>query len=85
MATIAWILTVILGGITGWIAEKLMKRDLGVVGTIILGVVGSVLLNAILRGLGIVKPEMWIVQSLTAIVGAGLLILGWRFFRANPS
>lgn len=85
MGTIAWILTVVLGGATGWIAEKLMARDLGTVGTIILGVVGAVLLNAVLRGLGIVQPEMWAIQSLTAIVGAVLLIVGWRFYRVSQS
>lgn len=83
MGTVSWILTVILGGATGLAAEKLMKRDLGVVGMIVVGVVGAVLLNAVLRGLGIVQPGMWVIQSLMAIVGAVLIILGWRFYRAG--
>jgi len=83
MGALAWILTVLFGGLTGWIAEKLMHRDLGVIGTVVLGVVGAVLLNAILRGLGIVEPQMWLVQSISAIIGAALLIAGWRFYRAR--
>jgi uncharacterized membrane protein YeaQ/YmgE (transglycosylase-associated protein family) len=83
MSTLAWILTVILGGVTGLAAEKLMKHDLGVVGMIVVGIVGAVLLNAVLRGLGIVQPEMWLVQSGTAIVGAALIIVGWRFYRGG--
>ena len=85
MSTLSWILTVILGGVTGLAAEKLMQRDLGVVGMMVVGVVGAVLLNAILRGLGIVEPGMWLVQSLTAIVGAVLIIVGWRFYRASAT
>jgi uncharacterized membrane protein YeaQ/YmgE (transglycosylase-associated protein family) len=85
MGTVAWILTVVLAGFTGWVAEKLMRRDLGVIGTIVLGVVGGVLLNAILRGLGIVQPGMWAIQSLTAIVGSAALIAAWRFYRAAPA
>jgi uncharacterized membrane protein YeaQ/YmgE (transglycosylase-associated protein family) len=83
MSTVSWILTVILGGATGLAAEKLMKRDLGVVGMIVVGVVGAVLLNAVLRGLGIVAPEMWLVQSLTAVAGAVLIIVAWRFYRTS--
>jgi uncharacterized membrane protein YeaQ/YmgE (transglycosylase-associated protein family) len=83
MGTVSWILTVILGGATGLAAEKLMQRDLGVVGMIVVGVVGAVLLNAILRGLGIVEPGMWLVQSVTAVIGAVLVIVAWRFYRAS--
>ena len=83
MGTVSWILTVVLGGATGLAAEKLMRRDLGAVGMIVIGVVGAVLLNAVLRGLGIVAPAMWLVQSLTAVVGAVLIIVGWRFYRVS--
>ena len=50
---------------------------------IVIGVVGAVLLNAVLRGLGIVEPRMWLVQSLTAVIGAILIIVGWRFYRVS--
>ena len=83
MGTVSWILTVVLGGATGLAAEKLMRRDLGAVGMIVIGVVGAVLLNAVLRGLGIVAPDMWLVQSLTAVVGAVLIIVGRRFYRVS--
>ena len=83
MGTVSWILTVMLGGATGLAAEKLMKRDLGAVGMIVVGVIGAVLLNAVLRGLGIVQPGMWLIQSLTAVIGAVLIIVGWRFYRTS--
>ena len=52
MEGVGWILTIVLGGLAGWIAEKIMKSDMGLIGNIILGIVGAVVLNAILRGLG---------------------------------
>ena len=49
MEGVGWIMTIILGGLAGWIAEKIMKSDMGIIGNIILGIVGAVVLNAILR------------------------------------
>lgn len=80
MEGVGWILTIILGGLAGWIAEKIMKSDMGLIGNIILGIVGAVVLNAILRGLDML-PEGGgglIVQLIIAIVGACILIFGWR-------
>ena len=83
MVGVGWIMTVILGGLAGWIAEKLMKSDMGIIGNIILGIVGAVVLNAILRGLSILPPASLIGQLIVAIVGACLLIFGWRVIRGR--
>lgn len=83
MAGVGWIMTVILGGIAGWVAEKIMKSDMGILGNIVLGVVGAVVANAILRGLSIIPPEGWIAQSIVAIIGACLLIYVWRLVRGR--
>ena len=32
MAGVGWIMTIILGGLAGWIAEKVMKSDMGLIG-----------------------------------------------------
>ena len=50
MEGVGWIMTIILGGLAGWIAEKIMKSDMGLIGNIILGIVGALVLNAILQG-----------------------------------
>ena len=63
MAGVGWIMTIILGGLAGWIAEKIMKSDMGLIGNIILGIIGAVVLNAVLRGLSIVPPEGWIAAD----------------------
>jgi len=83
MAGVGWIMTVILGGLAGWIAEQIMKSEMGLIGNIVLGIVGAVVANAVLRGLSIVPPEGWIAQIVVAIVGACLLIVGWRLVRGR--
>ncbi len=83
MEGVGWIGTIILGGLAGWIAEKLMKSSMGIVGNIILGIVGAVVLNAILRGLSIMPPERMLGQFIIAIVGACILIFGWRLIRGR--
>jgi uncharacterized membrane protein YeaQ/YmgE (transglycosylase-associated protein family) len=44
-----WIIALIVGGVAGWLASMLMKRDgsMGIVMNIIVGCVGSVIGNAI--------------------------------------
>ncbi len=85
MEGVGWIMTVILGGLAGWIAEKIMKSDMGIIGNIILGIVGAVVLNAILRGLDMLPAGGGglIAQLIIAVVGACILIFGWRLIRGR--
>lgn len=69
------LMTIIVGGIIGWLASILMKTNaqMGILANVIVGIVGSFLGSAIAGGLGMRvqnAPESWIV----AILGAGLLI-----------
>ena len=50
---VGWLAAIIIGGIAGWLAEKFMKSDMGVFMNIILGIVGAIVLNAILALFGI--------------------------------
>ena len=78
MTGVVWIMTIILGGLAGWIAEKIMKSDMGLIGNIVLGIVGAIVLNGILGFFGVIPPGGWIVQCVIAIIGACLLIFVWR-------
>lgn len=40
MVGVGWILAIILGGLAGWIAEKIMHSNMGLLMNIILGIVG---------------------------------------------
>ncbi|WP_026380255.1 GlsB/YeaQ/YmgE family stress response membrane protein [Afifella pfennigii] len=81
MAGFGWIMTIIIGGLAGWIAEKVMSADHGLITNIILGILGAVLLNAILVGLFGSTLGGFIGQLIVAAIGASLLIFLWRAIR----
>ena len=73
-----WIIALIVGGIAGWLASKVMNRDksMGIIWNIVVGCVGSVIGNAISQPLGIVGSvqEFSITGLLVALVGAIVLL-----------
>ncbi len=71
---IAWI---ILGGLAGWLASKIMKTDAqqGIGLNIVVGVVGGLLGGFLLSTLGVdVKGAGLIFSFLTAVFGAVVLL-----------
>jgi uncharacterized membrane protein YeaQ/YmgE (transglycosylase-associated protein family) len=70
-----WIITLVIGGIIGWLASIVMKTDsqMGPIGNIIVGIVGS-LLGFWLAGVLGIGAGNAIVAYIIAIVGAALLI-----------
>ncbi|WP_308917725.1 GlsB/YeaQ/YmgE family stress response membrane protein [Jannaschia sp. LMIT008] len=76
MAGIGWIGSIILGALAGWIAEKIMKADMGLLMNIVLGIVGALVANFILSlVLGSTLGEgSWLIQLIVAVVGACALI-----------
>lgn len=78
MTGLGWIAAIIVGALAGWIAEKIMKADHGLLTNIFLGIVGALVLNAVL--LAIVGSTLggWIGQLIIGIVGACILIWGYR-------
>ena len=74
-----WIMTIILGGLAGWIAEKVMKFDTGLIMNIVVGVVGALVVNFLL--INVLKIDAfggWLGQFISALVGACVLILIYR-------
>lgn len=68
---------IILGGITGWIASKIMKTDaqMGIGLNIVVGIVGGLLGGFLLSLFGVdVAGGGLIFSMLTAIFGASLLL-----------
>jgi uncharacterized membrane protein YeaQ/YmgE (transglycosylase-associated protein family) len=70
-----WIVTIIIGGVIGWLASMLMKTDaqMGILGNIIVGIVGSALGFWLAGVLGIGAGSQ-IGAWLIAVVGAAVLI-----------
>lgn len=48
MESVGWISAIIIGGLAGWLAGKLMEARYGIFLNIVLGIVGSVVASAIL-------------------------------------
>lgn len=83
MEGFGWIMTIIIGGLAGWIAEKMMKADHGLLTNIILGILGAVVLNAILYLIIGSTLGGFIGQLIIAVIGASLLIWAYRMVRGR--
>ena len=83
MNGVGWIAAIIIGGIAGWLAEQVMKSDMGVFMNIILGIVGSLALNAILAAVGVTTGTGWIAYLITGFIGACILIFLFRAIRGR--
>lgn len=69
------IVTLIIGGIVGWLASILMRANgqMGILANVVIGIVGSFLGVYVANALGVrahTAPAAWIV----AVLGAALLI-----------
>jgi uncharacterized membrane protein YeaQ/YmgE (transglycosylase-associated protein family) len=83
MQGVGWFLAIIVGGIAGWIAERLMKADHGLFKNILLGILGALIGNFILSLLtGATLPGLF-GQLIVAVAGASFLIWIGRAFRGR--
>lgn len=71
MSIFGWI---IVGLVAGFLAEKIMHRDHGLLTNLIVGLVGAFIGGGILQLLGIGGSNGWIFSILTATLGAVLLL-----------
>jgi uncharacterized membrane protein YeaQ/YmgE (transglycosylase-associated protein family) len=74
-----WIIALIVGGVAGWLASLLMKRDasMGIFWNIVVGCVGSVIGNAIagpLLNISGSVQEFSITGLVVAVIGATVLL-----------
>ena len=74
MAGIGWVMSIIIGALAGWIAEKIMKTDHGLILNIILGVLGAIIFNWILFAVFGSTLGGWIGLLFVATIGACILI-----------
>jgi uncharacterized membrane protein YeaQ/YmgE (transglycosylase-associated protein family) len=71
----SWVITLIVGGIVGWLASIIMKTNaqMGIVANVVIGVIGS-LLGYWLAGLAGIESD-GIMRWVVGVAGAALLIL----------
>ena len=70
-----WIVTLVVGGVIGWLASMLMKTDkqMGIIANVIVGIIGSSLGFWVAGMLGLAAYGS-IARWAVAVVGAALLI-----------
>jgi len=70
-----WIVTLVIGGVVGWLGSLVMKTDsqMGIIGNIIVGIIGSSL-GFWVAGLIGISSSGPIVGWIIAVVGAAILI-----------
>jgi uncharacterized membrane protein YeaQ/YmgE (transglycosylase-associated protein family) len=76
---LGWIIALIVGGVAGWLASLLMKRDasMGIVLNIVVGCIGSVIGNMLagpLLGISGSVQEFSLRGLLVAVLGAVVLL-----------
>lgn len=74
-----WIIALIVGGIAGWLASKVMNRDasMGIFWNVVVGCVGSLIGNAVagpLLGISGSVQEFSLTGLIIAFVGAVILL-----------
>ena len=78
MGIFGFILTLIVGGVAGIIADRLMQAHNSIVLNVILGVAGAGVLNFLVRLIFGLWGGNLLWQLLTGIIGASALIWGYR-------
>ena len=85
MEGLGWIMTIIIGALAGWIAEKVMNIDTGLLMNIVLGIVGALVGNFILVLIFGATPGGLLGQLIVAVAGACVLIWGYRAIRGRAA
>jgi|SRR5687768_9236725 uncharacterized membrane protein YeaQ/YmgE (transglycosylase-associated protein family) len=79
--------TILIGGLAGWIAEKLTGSDMGVFMNILVGIIGSFigafLANALGLRLGEIFEGWFWGNLLVAVFGAVILLVLFRLIRGR--
>jgi uncharacterized membrane protein YeaQ/YmgE (transglycosylase-associated protein family) len=83
MEGVGWIMAIVIGALAGWIAEKLMRSEHGLLMNIVLGIIGAVLGNFILMLVFGATMGGLVGQLIVAVVGACLLIGIGRAIRGS--
>ena len=78
---VGWIAAILIGGLAGWLAEMFMKSNMGLFMNILLGIIGAIVLNALLAALNISVGEGWLSYLVAGFLGACILIWVGRLVR----
>lgn len=83
MTGLGWFAAIIVGALAGWIAEKIMNSNMGLLANIGLGIVGAIVANFLLVAIVGSTLGGWIGQLIVGVIGACLLIWVTRLIRGR--
>ena len=83
MSGLGWILMIVIGGVAGLIASRIMNRSHGLTANVVLGIFGALGMNAILSKVLGVHLGGLMGQLLVAIAGAVAIIFLFEIIRKN--
>ena len=75
---VGFFMALIIGTLAGWLAEKLTRSDHGLFTNIIMGIIGAVVGNFLLRMIGMSPAYGFWGNLISATVGAVLVITIYR-------
>ena len=78
---VGWLTAIIVGGLAGWIAEKVMRSNISLLGNIVLGIVGAIVANFLFGIVGVEIGVGWFRYLVAGFVGACVLIAAARAVR----
>ena len=78
---VGWLAAIIIGGLAGWLAGKLMDVRFGIFMNIVIGIVGAVLANAIFTRAGIYVASGWLGYLVTGFIGSCILLFVAKLVR----
>ncbi len=83
MGGIGWVLMIVVGGVAGLIASRITKTDHSLNENVVLGILGAIGFNALLSSVFGMHLGGLTGQLMTAIIGAGAIIVIFQFLRKN--
>lgn len=79
--------TIFIGGLAGWVAEKIMRADIGLFMNIVVGIIGAFIGSMLANALGLRLGEIfqgWFWGNLiVAVIGACILIAVYRMIKGR--
>jgi uncharacterized membrane protein YeaQ/YmgE (transglycosylase-associated protein family) len=84
MSGVGWFATIVIGILAGWIAEKVMARNHGLITNLIVGIVGSLIGAFVAHALGFDYAGFWSSLAVSAL-GAIILLFVLGLFRRRST
>ena len=78
---VGWFVAIVVGGLAGWLADKVMDMRYGVIMNIIIGIIGAVIGNAVLAQFGVAVAGGWLGYLIVGFIGACILLFVVKLVR----